>query len=142
MLLCDVNLLVYAHRPDVAMHTEYRGWLEEARSGDEPLALVDQVLAGFIRVVTHPRVFRDPTPSPAALAFAAALRSSPATIAVQPGERTWPIFHELVTRTGAKGNAIPDAYLAAIAIDLGATFYTADRGFARFEGLRWQHPLD
>ena len=79
---------------------------------------------------------------PAALAFAAALRSSPATIAVQPGERTWPIFHELVTRTGAKGNAIPDAYLAAIAIDLGATFFTADRGIARFEGLRWQHPLD
>jgi len=41
-----------------------------------------------------------------------------------------------------KGNLLPDAYLAAMAIERGATWYSADRGFARFSGLRWRHPLE
>ena len=37
---------------------------------------------------------------------------------------------------------VPDAYLAAMAIERGATWYSADRGFARFSRLDWRRPLD
>jgi hypothetical protein len=142
MLFVDVNVLVYAHRPESPRHTDFLGWLEAARIGDEPLGISDQVLAGFVRIVTHPRVFKDPTPSPVAVEFASALRSAPAALPIVPGERVWSIFEELVVQTDARGNAIPDAFLASMAIDQGATLVTADRGFARFPRLRWRHPLD
>ncbi len=142
MLFVDVNVLVYAHRPEAPRHPEFLRWLEAARTDDEPLGVADQVLAGFLRVVTHPRIFKDPTPTPVAMEFVGALRSAPAVLTVAPGGRVWPIFEELVTRTDARGNAIPDALLAAMAMEQGATLVTADRGFARFDRLRWRHPLD
>jgi len=138
----DVNVLVYAHRPEAARHAEYLEWLDVARADDEPLGLSDVVLSGFVRIVTHPRVFRDPTPLDVALEFAGAMRAAPAVVRVEPGPRHWPIFEQLCRTTEARGNAVPDAYLAALAIEQGTTWFTCDRAFARFPGLRWEHPLD
>src|SRR5690606_20606869 len=73
----DVNVLVYAHRPEAPRHEEYRAWLELVRADDEPLGLIDVVLSGFLRVVTNPRVFREPTPLPIALEFIRHLRDGP-----------------------------------------------------------------
>ena len=98
--------------------------------------------APHARVVTHPRIFRVPTPLGVALEFIENLRASPATVPVLPGERHWQIFTDLCTRLDAKGNKVPDAFLAAIAIEQGATWISADRAFAGFPGLRWEHPLD
>lgn len=140
MLLVDVNLLVFAHRPEGPHHERCRSWLDEARSGDEPLGLADLVLSGFLRVVTHPRIFREPTPVELAMAFTEVLRASPAAVTVHSTARTWSIFTRLIHSTMANGNHIPDAYLAALALDHNATFCTADRGFARFPGLRTLHP--
>jgi len=137
----DVNVLVYAHRPESQRHEEFRGWLDAARAADEPLGLADIALSGFVRVVTHPRVFREPTPVPIALDFVEALRTAPGSRMLTASERHWAIFRDLCTATGATGNRVPDAYLAALAIENGATWITADRGFARFPGLRWAHPL-
>lgn len=142
MLFVDVNVLVYAHRPESPRHGEFLDWLESARTGHEPLGLADHVLAGFVRVVTHPRIFVDPSPLDVALEFGQGVRASPRAITVVPGDRAWSIFEELARATEARGNAIPDAFLAALAIEQGATLVTADRGFARFSGLRWHHPLD
>jgi hypothetical protein len=142
MLCVDVNVLVYAHRPESPDHADYRAWLDTARSGHEPLGLSDLVLSGFLRVVTHPRVFREPSPLGVALDFVESLVRSPAASVVRPGERQWPIFVELCRATGATGNVVPDAFLAALAIEQGAAWVTADRTFGRFPGLRWQHPLD
>ncbi len=138
----DVNVLVHAHRPEAARHAEYLAWLDAARADDEPLGLSDVVLSGFLRIVTHPRVFRDPTPLMVALEFADALRVAPAAVAITPGARHWAIFEQLCRTTEARGNLVPDAYLAALAIEQGTTWYTCDRAFARFRGLRWEHPLD
>jgi toxin-antitoxin system PIN domain toxin len=142
MLCVDVNILVYAHRADAPDHAAYHAWLDAARVGIEPLGVSDLVLAGFVRVVTHPRIFREPTTLSTALDFAELLRASPAAVAVEPGDGHWAIFRELCRRGGAAGNFVPDAFLAALAIEHGATWVTADRGFARYPGLRWEHPLE
>lgn len=51
------------------------------------------------------------------------------------------IFTDLCRRAGAKGNLVPDAFLAALAIESGSEWVTTDRDYARFPGLRWRHPL-
>jgi uncharacterized protein len=142
MRCVDVNVLVYAHRPESPDHERYRDWLEQSRLDDEPLALSSLVLSGFLRVVTHHRIFRDPTPLETAVGFVGALRTSPNAVSVGPGERHWDIFMGLCDEIDGRGNDVPDAYHAAIAVEHGATWYSADRGFARFRSLRWSHPLD
>jgi uncharacterized protein len=142
MLLPDVNVLVYAYRRDSPGHGRYLEWLQGLVDGAEAYGLADLVLSGFLRVVTHPRVFNPPSPIDDALAFAAAVRDRPACVPVAPGPRHWELFVGLCRRAGAKGNLVPDAYLAALAIESGSEWITTDRGFARFPGLRWRHPLD
>jgi hypothetical protein len=100
------------------------------------------VLSGFVRVVTHPRVFVEPTPLEVALEFADALRRSPASVSLVPGDRHWSIFVDLCRRADVAGNLVPDAFLAALAVEQGATLVTADRSFGRFPRLRWEHPVD
>lgn len=106
--------------------------------GDLPYGVSDLVLSGFLRVVSHPRVFDPPAPLPAAMEFAQAVRDRP-TVPVTTGQRHWDIFRSLCQSAGAKGNLVPDAYLAALAIESGCEWVTCDRSFARFEGLRWRH---
>ena len=119
----------------------YRAWLEAAIASDEPFGLSDLVLSGFVRIATHPRVFDPPCPIERALAFANALRSQPNAVTVAPGSRHWEILERLCLAAGVKGNLVPDAYLAALAIESGSELITTDRDFSRFPGLRWRHPL-
>jgi uncharacterized protein len=141
MILVDVNILVYAHRPDSENHSQYRKWLKEALQAGSPCGLSELVLAGLIRIVTNPRVFPDATPIGIALKFAYQLREHPACVMVSPGGRHWEIFTGLCMKVGAKGNLVSDAYFAALAIELGAEWITTDRDYSRFPGLRWRHPL-
>ncbi len=102
----------------------------------------DLVLSGFLRIVTNPRAFDAPMPMERALAAVEALRSRPNCVVVSPGERHWEIFSRLCRQTGVKGNLVPDAYLAALAIESGSEWITTDRDYVRFPGLRWRRPLD
>src|SRR5438552_2229052 len=138
--LADVNVLVYAHREDSADHQAYRGWLMDLLHADQAFAVSDLVLSGFLRVVTHPRVFDPPTPLRRAVEFVIALRSRPNAVPVAPGARHWEIFLRLCDAAGVKGNLVPDAYLAALAIESGSEWITTDREYARFPGLHWRHP--
>lgn len=141
MILPDVNVLVYAHRRDSPRHAEYRAWLEDELSGPAAFGLSDLVLSGFLRIVTHPRVFADPTPLDDALEFVDVLRDRENRVPIAPGPRHWSIFRELCETAGVRGNLVPDAYLAALAIEAGAEFITTDRDFTRFPELRTRHPL-
>lgn len=141
MILIDVNVLVYAHRPDSQNHESYRKWLEQTLDSGFLCGLSDVVLTGVIRIITHPHIFPDPTPVELALKFANQLREHPACIAVSPGERHWEIFARLCKVAGARGNLVSDAYFAALAIESGAEWITTDRDYSRFPGLRWRHPL-
>lgn len=141
MILPDVNVLVYAFREDAEDHKAYRRWLEEVVSRDEPFALADMVLSGFVRVVTHPRVFRDPAPVKRALEFVEALRGQDNCVVLAPGRRHWELFAKLCVEARASGNLVPDAFLAALAIEAGCEWITTDLDYARFPGLNWRHPL-
>ncbi len=142
MILTDVNVLVYAYRSDASRHEEYRDWLTRLLESDRPFGISELVLSGFVRVVTNPRGFAQPDPPEAAFEFASALRDQPTAVRVQPGRRHWELFERLCREVQAKGNLVPDAYLAALAIESGSEWITTDRDFARFPDLRWRHPLD
>lgn len=116
-------------------------WLNGLVQSDEAYAVSDQVLSGFLRIATHPRIFHPPAPIDTALAFVAAFRNQPNAVAIVPGVRHRDIFVRLCHEAGARGNLVPDAWLAALAIESGCEFITTDRDFARFPGLRWRHPL-
>lgn len=140
MDLADVNVLVHAHREDAPDHTRCHEWVSRMLASPRAYAVSDLVLSGFIRVVTHPRIFREPSPVESALAFVSEIRDRPNAVPVAPGPRHWSIFLDLVEGAGARGNLIPDAYLAALAIESGCEWVTTDRDFARFDELRWRHP--
>jgi toxin-antitoxin system PIN domain toxin len=138
--LIDVNVLVYAHRQDSPGHHAYRRWLEAVLASDQAYGMTDIVVSGFLRVVTHPRVFKTPSPMARALAFANQVRERPNCVRLSPGPRHWDIFMRLCRLAGVKGNLVPDAYLAALAIEHGCEFVTTDRDYGRFPGLEWSSP--
>ncbi len=142
MILCDVNVLLYALRSDSDRHDEYRSWLIERLDGPENIGVSELVLSGVVRIATHPRVYRKPSAPSEAFAFADAIRSRPNAVMVAPGQRHWDVFRDLCDGSGAKGNLIPDAYFAALAIEWGCEWVTTDRDYARFPGLMWRHPLE
>jgi len=142
MVLIDVNVMVYAHRPESPRHHEFRRWFEVQVESDEPFGISDLVMSGFLRIVTHPRIFNVPTSLEEALHVVARLRAQHNCVWVKPGARHWEIFIQLCRSAGAKGNLVPDAYLAALAIESGSEWITTDRDYSRFPGLRWRHPLD
>jgi len=141
VLLIDVNVLVYAHRQDTVDHRAYRKWLDDVLGSDGAFGVADIVLSGFLRVVTHPRIFKTPSSPDQAFAFATELRAAPNARLIEPGPRHWEIFERLCRDTAARGNLLADAFLAAIAIERGCEWITTDGDYARFKGLRARHPL-
>lgn len=114
----------------------------EVLESDSAYGMSDLVLSAFLRIVTHPRIFREPTPLETAFSFVTEVRDRPNCVLISPGERHWEIFTNLCNAVDARGNLISDAYLAAIAIESGTEWITTDRDYARFPGLRWRHPFD
>jgi hypothetical protein len=138
----DVNVLLYALRVESDRHVLFRTWLVDSLAGDEPVALFEPVLASLYRIATHPSIYRTPTPRAVVESFIDALVNGPAALTLRAGERHFGIFKELCRRADCRGNLVQDAYLAALALEQGCTWFTTDRDFARFPRLVWSHPLD
>jgi uncharacterized protein len=141
MLLPDVNVLIYAHRQDLPAHAAAKNWLESVLNGLEPIGLYPPTLASFLRIVTNRRIFKTPTPLPMALAFIDTMRNATPARFLQTGVRHWDLFAQLCRDTRAEGDNIPDAWLAAVAIESDCEFISTDKDFARFVGLKWQRPF-
>ena len=142
MKLFDVNVLVYAHRSDsIAEHSLYAAWLTALASSPAKYGVSEAVLAGFVRVVTNPRIFREPTPIATALNFCVQIRTRSNAVVLRPGPRNWEIFESLCYQTKASGKLTADAWHAALAIEYGCQWNSTDSDFARFPGLEWKHPL-
>jgi uncharacterized protein len=105
------------------------------------LAVASQCFAGFIRVVTHQKIFAAPTSLHDALAVVDRYRSYPAACPTEPGPGHWLIFRELLLATGITGGATSDVWHAALAIEHGCEWWTLDRDFARFPGLKLRNLL-
>ncbi len=142
MILLDVNILVHIHRQDADRHARFKDWIEGELQEPAGVAVSDLTLSGFLRVVTHPKVFIKPTPLPNALEFLDDFRTRDEVHILAPGPAHWQIFVDLCRKVEARGNIVPDAYHAALALEYGCEWITLDRGFARFPGLRWRHPLN
>ncbi len=142
MILPDVNTLVYAYRADSARHLEYAAWLRDLVNGRDDVAVVDDVLISFVRIVSNPRIYGEPAPTADALRFVDALRHAPRTRRLAETEATWRCLERLVESDHIlRGNLVPDAWLASLAIAHGCRLATADRGMARFDGLNWFVPV-
>lgn len=129
----DVNMLVAASRRDHPHHAPALAWLEGALSDNtagQPLAILPMVASGFLRLVTHPKVFVEPTPIAAAQAFLRSVLDSPGVVLLTLGDE-WPLFEHLCAQHGLVGNAIPDAWIAAAAQSHHVHLVTFDKGFRR-----------
>ena len=110
MILADVNVLVYAFRRDAKDHREYRGWLEDCVGSHQAYGLAESVLAGFLRVVTNPKVFKEPSPLDSALRFTDELRNQANCVLVAPGRRHWEVFASLCRARRLFRNAILNGF--------------------------------
>jgi len=142
VILLDVNVLVLSNRIDMPRHEPARNWLEQRLADTEVVGLPDSSLAGYLRLVINHRIFPNPTSPQDAIAFCAALLGAPAARRVSPGTGHWQVFVDFINDLGLRANDIPDAHLAALAVEHGAALATSDRGFARFSGLRLVDPGD
>lgn len=142
MILCDVNVLVYAFMRDQPQHDDYRSWLEHTLTSGVGIALSESTAAGFMRIVTNPRVFADPAAIGDAVGFVDELIESGRASWLSPNAATWAAFRRLAgADRRLRANLVPDAWLAALAIAHGCRLATADRGVARFAGLDWFDPV-
>lgn len=140
MRMPDVNVLVYAHREETAGHARYAEWLTALASGVEPFALSEPVMHGFVRVVTNARIFEPASTSEQAFRFLDALLKRPNCCVLRPGAGHWGIFRQLCEEKKLRGKLVADAAHAALAIETGCEWVSADTDFARFAPeLRWQH---
>lgn len=129
----DVNILVAASRQDHPHHVPALAWLEQvlaASEADTPLAILPMVASGFLRLVTHPKVFVMPTPLADAQAFLDAILNAPG-VSMLPLSGEWPHFTALCAQRGLTGNAIPDAWIAAAAHHHHLHLVTFDKGFRK-----------
>ncbi len=141
MILPDVNILVYAYRREAEAHDTYAGWLNAIVAGEDELALVDHCLTSFLRIVTNSRIVADPAPTSDALRFVDRLRAAQRGRPLAATTATWDVLAAHVAGDRAiRGNLVPDAYLAALAVSHGCRLATADRGFARFPDLDFFDP--
>lgn len=141
MILPDVNVLMYAFRRDADRHHDYVSWLRGVLRGDDTIALHAPVLSGFVRIATHPRLAEHPAPAAAALDFVDDLIAARRAHWIAQGPPEWSQLRQLIAGDRAiVGALVPDAHLASVALAHGCRLATADRGFARFPGLRYFDP--
>lgn len=141
MILVDANLLIYAHVRSFPQHEAAREWLDGRLNGQARVGLPWPSLLAFLRLVTNPRVFEQPERMQVAWRQVVDWLNCQCVWIPQPTERHETVLGTLLAAQGIQGNFVPDAHLAALALEHGLTLCTTDGDFARFTGLRWENPL-
>ena len=141
MILVDANILIYAHVSSFSQHDAARDWLDQQLNGSTRVGLPWGSILAFLRLVTNPRVFEHAEPIEDAWRQVREWLAFEVVWTPQPTERHAELFGQLLALPGIHGNLLPDAHLAALAIEHGLTLCSSDGDFARFRGLRWQNPL-
>jgi toxin-antitoxin system PIN domain toxin len=141
VILVDVNLLLYASVDGFRQHKAAKLWLEQQLNGSSPVGLPWPAILGYVRIATNPRLFTPQISTADAWGQVKAWLAWPAVWIPSPTDRHAGIIGELLALPGMVGDLIPDAHLAALAIEHGLTLCSSDGDFARFPRLRWVDPL-
>ena len=141
MIFPDANLLLYAEDSLSSHHEQARVWWDDVLSGSDPVHLCWPVLNAFIRIATNARIHQRPLTSGEAMTRIQSWFEQPCVRVVGPSENHWALFQKQIRDSGAVGSLIPDAHLAALAIEHGSTLFSADKDFSKFSDLRWINPL-
>lgn len=141
VIVPDVNLLVHAMDASSDHHAKAWDWWSATLVGAEHVGFTWPVLMGYVRLTTHPRIMIAPQRVESALDDVNAWLELPAVRILLPGPEHVHIMRRLASAAGAYGNLVPDAHLAAMALENGGTVYSQDADFARFPEVRWVNPL-
>lgn len=140
-MLLDANLLLYAVHKRAEQHDQAAAWITEKLNGGVRVGFPWQSINAFLRISTHPRAFQRPLDPGAAWERVTDWLAAPVSWIPEPGPEYRRILGDLIHAHGVSGNLIPDAALAALAIEHGVTLISTDTDFARFRDLRWENPL-
>ena len=141
MIVPDVNVLIYAMNSDCPQHERAWAWWESAQRGPERIGFSWAVGLAYLRLMTNPRIMPTPLTLEDALGDVRRWFSSPLAELLSPGPEHLHVMERLLDAAGRGSELISDAHLAALAVENGATVYSADADFARFPGVRWVDPL-
>ena len=142
MRALDTNVLVFAEITSSPFHDRAVAVLKEAAEGIAPWALPWPCVYEFLRVVTHPRVYHPPVPLERARSDLRRILDSPSLRLLAETERHREILDRVVEASGATGNLVHDAHIAALCLEHGVSeLVTGDRDFLRFPGLRVVNPF-
>jgi toxin-antitoxin system PIN domain toxin len=131
---------MYAVHEQFEAHADAKTWLDDRFNGTDSVGLPWGALLAFVRLSASARVLSRPIRLRDATAVVGAWLELPATWTPQPTEHHSRTLTTLLAGE-SKADLVPDAHLAAIAIEHGLTLCSTDRDFARFDGLRWIDPL-
>jgi uncharacterized protein len=140
-MLLDANLLLYAANQRVEQHEQAAAWLTAKLNGPRRVGFPWQSINAFLRISTHPRALPHPLDPTTAWDRVTDWLTAPVAWLLEPGPEYGRIFGELIRTYDVRGNLIPDAALAALAIEHGVPLISSDTDFARFRELRWENPL-
>ena len=141
MILVDANLLVYAHVDTFPQHEKARPWLDKSLNGTAPVGIPWPSILAFVRLVTNPRVFERPETIEDAWKQVEGWLDCPPVWIPQPTEHHREILGLLLTTQNIQANLVPDAHLAALAMEHGLILCSSDVDFGRFPDLRWENPI-
>ena len=136
MYLLDVNVVLAAHRRDHPRHAAVRGWFDDLLASDDLFVVPNLIWTSFLRLATNRRIFAVPTPWADAWAFVDATVAQPHHLPLGPGPRHLALLRRLCDEGDAVGDLVPDAVIAAVALENGCAVATLDRDFARFPSVR------
>ncbi len=142
MILVDANIPLYAEDSLSEHHHAMRSWWDARLSGSEPVALCWPVVTAFLRIGTNPRILRRPLTLPEAVARVQSWLNQPCVTVIQAGDQHWGIFQRLLKEGRATANLVPDAHIAALAVEHNCVLCSTDADFARFKSLKWLNPLE
>lgn len=140
-MILDANVLLYAVDSSAPQHRTIAGWLESALNGETRVGFPVQTLAAFARISTHPRIMRNPLSADQATDFVDQWLTRAVAWVPPAGSTTWRVAHGLIRRHAVTGNLLPDALLAALALEAGVPVVSADTDFARFTEVTWLNPV-
>jgi toxin-antitoxin system PIN domain toxin len=141
VILLDANILIYAHVKSLAQHQSAKSWLDARLNGAAPVGMPWPSLLAFLRLVTNRRIFERPETLEEAWIQVNEWLDCPPVWIPQPTEKHREILASLFAEQGIIANLIPDAHLAALAIEHGLLLCSTDGDFARFPSLRWENPI-